>query len=148
MRKTVLLLILIGLFCLVGCGEKKEIKFDDCQSCTIDGFTFYVPENLEYDDYFSKDNVKIYRTDDAQCYIGILEGEPEETEENVKIEESTINGYDVTKYSYSSKIKGMDIQNRHAYININDKLYYVMLSWKNGDYQPEFDAILRYSFEE
>ena len=148
MRKAVLFMILIVMIGLAGCGEKKEIKFDDCQPCSIDGFTFYVPENLEYDDYFSKDNVKIYRTDDVQCYIGIMEGEPEETEENAEIENSTINGYNVTKYSYSKKIKGMDIQNRHAYINIGDGLYYVMLSWKDGDYQPEFDAILKYSLED
>lgn len=148
MRRMVLFMILIGLIGLSGCGEKKEIKFDDCQPCSIDGFTFYVPGSLKFDDGFSTDSVRIYKNDDAMCYIGILEGEPEEVDGDAKTEDLKINGYDVTKKSYSKKIKGMDIQNRHAYININDKLYYVMLSWKNGDYQPEFDAILRFTLED
>ena len=148
MRRMVLFMILIGLIGLSGCGEKKEIKFDDCQQFLVGEFTFYIPENLKYDDYVSDNTIRVFTNKDAHCMIGLMKGEPEETEENVKIEESTINGYDVTKYSYSSKIKGMDIQNRHAYINIDGKLYYVMLSWKNGDYQPEFDAILRFTLED
>ena len=148
MRKVVLLLFLIGLFCLVGCGEKKEIKFDDCQQFLVGEFTFYIPENLEYDDYVSDNTIRVFRNEEALCYIGILESKPEETEEDAKTEKTTINGYDVTKHSYSKETKGMIIQHRDAYITIDDNLYYVTASWKDGDYQPEFDAILRYSLED
>lgn len=153
-----LLLFIALILALTGCGA-KEIAFEDCEPYGLGGFIFYVPKNLKYDEGLSVEEVKTFKTDDALLHIGIsdegyefseegMEQIEAEIGENAKKELSNINGYEVMKLSYKSTTKGMTLEHRQAYVMIGDKVYFVTLSWKNGDYQEEFDAILRYSLED
>ena len=150
----VAIILLIGI---TGCGsEEPPIKKSECVKHTINGVDFYVPNSLEYDDDLSIESAHVFTSDDYYASVGYQEdhfdisaSDLEEIRKaigkNADAKITEINGVDCVLVSCASDVNGDTINHRIAYFDVNGKTGQIVVSWKNGNYQKEFDAITNYS---
>lgn len=153
---TILLVFMIGL---AGCGsepDKPPITKDECVIHTVGDVDFYVPNDLEYQEGLSIDSVHVFTGDDYHVMVGYQKDRYEISESGVAdikndigkdadVELTKINDANCIKASYVSDIDGESIEHRHAYFDVDGKTYIIFVSWKDGNYQNEFDAITNFS---